>query len=126
AFVAGCPRFGNVPRYACGHSFGGVLTSLFVSAHPQLFERAVLLDPVLFPRRLILLRNLLAPLLRNPMADAARRRRSHWQDADEGTVRMTGRGIFRGWEEESMPAHVLNSLLEEPGQGVLHKCLPER
>ncbi|MDX9687292.1 alpha/beta fold hydrolase [Halopseudomonas formosensis] len=126
AFVAGCPRFGNVPRYACGHSFGGVLTSLFVSAHPQLFERAVLLDPVLFPRRLILLRNLLGPLLRNPMADAARRRRTHWQDAEEAYARLNGRGIFRGWEEEAMRAHVLHALREEPGQGVTLKCLPER
>src|SRR5690606_13655011 len=126
AFVAGCPRFGNVPRYAFGHSFGGVLTSLFLSAHPQLFERAVLLDPELFPRRLLPLRNLLGPQLRTPMADADRRRRTHVQDAEEAYARLKGRGVFRGWEEEAMRAHVLSALREEPGHGVTLTCPPER
>src|SRR5690606_41267246 len=95
----------KVPRAAVGPRSRAFSPSLFFSAHPQLFARAVLLDPVPFPRRLILLRNLLGPLLRNPMADAARRRRTHWQDAEEAYARLNGRGIFRGWEEEAMRAH---------------------
>lgn len=48
AFEAGRGIFGEVPRVAVGHSFGGVLTSLILAHHPRLFARAVLLDPVIF------------------------------------------------------------------------------
>lgn len=50
AFEAGRARFGQAPLFACGHSFGGVLTALMMSARPGLFRRAVLLDPIIFPR----------------------------------------------------------------------------
>ena len=126
AFVAGCPRFGNVPRYACGHSFGGVLTSLIVAAHPALFRRAVLMDPVLFPRSQLLARTLFGRFIRNPMADGARKRRTHWADAEEAYDRLNGRGIFKGWQEAAMRAHIQHALREEPGQGVTLKCQPSR
>ena len=126
ALIAGLARFGKVRRFACGHSFGGVLTSLIVSAHPVLFERAVLLDPVLFPPKLILLRGLLGWAIRNPMADGARKRRSHWQDREEAFARLNGRGIFRGWEEEAMWAHIEHALRDDPDGGVTLKCQPSR
>ena len=47
AFAAGRAVFGAVPCFAVGHSFGGVLTSLMLAQQPQLFQRALLLDPVL-------------------------------------------------------------------------------
>lgn len=126
AFVAGCPQFGNVPRFACGHSFGGVLTSLILAAHPPLFERAVLLDPVLFPQRQILLRSLFGWLLPNPLVDATRKRRTQWQDAEEAFARLSGRGIFKGWEEAALRAYIQHAMQEVPGQGVTLKCLPSR
>lgn len=124
AFTAQCPQFADVPRYACGHSFGGVLTSLILASHPSLFQRAVLMDPVLFPRGQLLLRNLLGKLMRNPMAEGARKRRDQWQDAEDAFNRLNGRGIFKGWEEASMRAHIQHALREEPGQGVTLKCKP--
>lgn len=126
AFVAGCTRFGKVPRYACGHSFGGVLTGLILAAHPPLFERAVLMDPVLFSRGQILTRKLLGWAVKNPMAEGARKRRTQWQDSDDAFTRLNGRGIFRGWEEDGLRAHIEHALREEPGQGVILKCQPSR
>ncbi|MFA5678494.1 MAG: alpha/beta hydrolase [Pseudomonas sp.] len=126
AFVAGCAPFGQVPRYACGHSFGGVLTSLILAAHPSLFERAVLLDPVLFPRSQILLRSLFAWAVKNPMAAGARKRRTQWESREDAFVKLNGRGIFRGWQEDAMRAHIEHALREEPGQGVTLKCQPSR
>lgn len=126
AFVAGCRQFGKVPRYACGHSFGGVLTSLILATHPQLFQRAVLLDPVLFPPGQLRLRALFGRFIRNPMADVARKRRTQWADADEAYARLQGRGIFKGWQEEAMRAHIQHALRDEPGQGVTLKCQASR
>ena len=53
AFAAGTDDFADAPRFALGHSFGGVLTSLMLAQQPQLFRRAVLLDPVLFSPAMI-------------------------------------------------------------------------
>ena len=126
AFVAGCLQFGDVPRYACGHSFGGVLTSLILATHPSLFQRAVLLDPVLFAQRQLRLWALFGRFIRNPLAEAARRRRTHWADAEEAYARLQGRGIFKGWQEAAMRAHIQHALREEPGQGVTLKCQASR
>lgn len=126
AFVAGKAIFGQVPRYALGHSFGGVMTSLILAAHPQLFQRAVLLDPVLFPRREMLKRQLLGFLVSNPLAESTRKRRSQWEDRQTAFDRLQGRGIFRGWEEAGLRAHVEHALRDEPGQGVVLKCAPTR
>lgn len=126
AFVAGKPQFGEVPRYALGHSFGGVLTSLILAAHPQMFRRAVLLDPVLFPEQDMLKRRLLSRLVRNPLAEGTRKRRSEWPDRQTAFDKLQGRGIFQGWEPAALQAHIEHALRDEPGQGVVLKCSPER
>lgn len=128
AFAAGRERFGDVPLYACGHSFGGVLTSLILSAHPGLFARAVLLDPVLFPLRLIQLRTSLSLLgvRRNPMAEGAKARRHHWPDRDTAFGALHQRGIFRGWEESALRAHIAHALRDHQELGVELKCRPSR
>lgn len=128
AFEHGRQRFGEVPRVACGHSFGGVLTSLILAAHPGLFERAVLLDPVLFPMHLIGLRTSLSliGLRRNPMSQAARARRHHWPDRDSAYGALHGRGIFRGWDEAAFRAHIEHALKDHHEQGVELKCRPSR
>lgn len=126
AFVAGKAIFGDVPRYALGHSFGGVLTSLILAAHPQMFRRAVLLDPVLFPEQEMLKRRLLGRFVRNPLVEATRKRRSQWPDRQTAFDKLQGRGIFQGWEDAALHAHVHHALRDEAGQGVVLKCAPTR
>ncbi len=128
AFAVGRNLFGEVPVYACGHSFGGVLTSLMLSAHPDVFGRAVLLDPVLFPLKLIGLRVSLSLLgiRRNPMADGARARRHHWPDREAAYAALHGRGIFRGWEDAAFRAHIDHALKDHAELGVELKCRPTR
>ncbi|WP_339650625.1 alpha/beta hydrolase [Halopseudomonas pelagia] len=128
AFEAGRQRFADVPRFACGHSFGGVLTSLILAAHPGLFERAVLLDPVLFPLSLIQLRTSLSLLgvRRNPMAEGAKARRHHWPDRETAFGALHNRGIFRGWEEPAFRAHIDHALKDHHEHGVELKCRPSR
>jgi pimeloyl-ACP methyl ester carboxylesterase len=130
AFDAGLDRFGDVPRFACGHSFGGVLTSLILSKHPDLFERAVLLDPVIFPPRLILARRLLHLLgvKGHAVSRKARTRRSHWPDRPAAHAALLDRGMFKGWERAAFDAHIEHALRDRPGTGtgVELKCRPER
>ena len=110
AFEAGRGGYGEVPRYACGHSFGGVLSSLILARHPQLFERAALLDPVLFTPAMIgvmALSEVLGLHERRAMAQKARARRSQWPDRAAAYAGLHGRGIFKGWtDEERIVANV--------------------
>ncbi len=128
AFEAGRERFGEVPCYACGHSFGGVLTGLILAARPSLFNRAVLLDPVFFPPGLIALRRSLGMLglHNNPVAKRARLRRDNWPDRAAAHAGLHNRGMFRGWDESAFAAHIAHALREHPERGVELCCRPSR
>lgn len=128
AFEAGRDEYGEVPRYALGHSFGGVLTGLILAARPDMFERAVLLDPVLFSRRMIGVMGAAALVglhRRHALARKAASRRSHWPDREAATASLQGRGIFKGWSDAALQAYV-DHALGECGEGVVLKCRPSR
>lgn len=128
AFEAGRGRYGDVPRLACGHSFGGVLSSLVLARHPGLFTRAVLLDPVLFTPAMIgvmALSETLGLQLRGSLAKKARLRRSQWPDRAAAYAGLRGRGIFKGWTDEALWAYV-EYALKESDDGVELKCRPSR
>ncbi|WP_028693968.1 alpha/beta fold hydrolase [Pseudomonas cremoricolorata] len=128
AFQAGRGEYAQVPRYALGHSFGGVLSGLIVATHPQLFERAVLLDPVLFSRRMIGLMKaarLLGLERRHGLARKAASRRSQWPDRAAALAGLRGRGIFKGWQDEALQAYVEHAL-GDSSEGVVLKCRPSR
>lgn len=128
AFDAGRGEYGDVPRFAVGHSFGGVLTGLILATEPRLFERAVLLDPVLFSRRMIGVMGAAALVglhRRHALARKAATRRSHWPDREAALASLQGRGIFKGWTDASLHAYVEHAIGER-GEGVVLKCRPSR
>ncbi|MFA7894136.1 alpha/beta fold hydrolase [Pseudomonas putida] len=128
AFRAHVAEYGNVPRLAIGHSFGGVLTGLLLASEPQLFERAVLLDPVIFSRRMLFSMKLAAWFGLNRHHALARKtasRRSTWPDRHSAMASLQGRGIFKGWSDAALQAYVLHGIAEGEG-GVMLKCRPSR
>lgn len=129
AFQAGRGIFGEVPRFAVGHSFGGVLTSLILAREPALFQRAVLLDPVLFSPTMIgamSFSSMLGLHRRRTMAQKALGRRARWADRSVAYAGLHGRGIYRGWEEAAFQAFIDHGLrATEDGQVEL-KCRPSR
>ena len=129
AFEAGRGMFGEVPRFALGHSFGGVLTSLILARQPQLFERAVLLDPVLFTPTMMgvmALSELVGLHRRNVMAKKSAARRRHWPDRASAFSLLQGKGIFRGWTDAALQAYVDHALKDAADGGVELKCRPSR
>lgn len=128
AFAEGRKHFAEVPLFAVGHSFGGVLTSLMLAQQPQLFQRAVLLDPVLFTPAMIgvmALSDVVGLSSRNTMASKARKRRHEWPDRAAAHAALHGRGMFRGWNEAAFDAYIANAL-RDSDTGVELKCRPSR
>ncbi|WP_225789060.1 alpha/beta fold hydrolase [Pseudomonas sp. Marseille-P8916] len=128
AFESGRGEYGEVPRMALGHSFGGVLTGLILASEPQLFSRAVLLDPVLFSRRMIGVMGAAALVglhRRHALARKAAPRRSHWPDREAALASLQGRGIFKGWSDAALQAYVEHAI-GDCGEGVVLKCRPSR
>lgn len=111
-----------------GHSFGGVLTGLILASEPQLFARAVLLDPVLFSRRMIGVMGAAALVglhQRHALARKAASRRSHWPDREAALASLKGRGIFKGWADAALRAYVEHAI-GDCGDAVVLKCRPSR
>lgn len=128
AFEAGLADYGAVPRHALGHSFGAVLTCLVLAERPQLFTRAVLLDPVLFTPSMISSLRVLSVLglnRRHSLARKAASRRRHWPDRTAARAALANRGVFKGWCDEALAAYIEHGLKDD-GQGVALKCAPER
>lgn len=128
AFSAANGIFGAVPKYALGHSFGGVLTALELAKHPGLFARAVLLDPVLFSPAMIgvmALSDVVGLYRRNSMASKARSRRRQWPSAQAAFDGLHQRGMFKGWTEAALWAFVEHAL-KPVAAGVELKCRPSR
>lgn len=128
AFAAHRHTFGAVPLFAVGHSFGGVLTTLLLAQAEQLFQRAVLLDPVLFSRGMaasMALVNLLRMGRFVPLARATLRRRRHWPRRAAALQSLQGRGAYRGWIDDALVAFVEHALRDSTDGGVELKCHPE-
>jgi len=122
-------QFGEVRVFAVGHSFGSVLTALMLARAPDAFDRAVMLDPVLFPPAMIglmALSDVIGLYSRNQLASRARRRRHHWRDRKEAADNLRNRGMFHGWHEDALQAYVTHALRDHPGGGVELKCQPAR
>lgn len=128
AFHAGLGEYGDVPRFAVGHSFGGVLTALMLAREPALFRRAVLLDPVVFSRAMIGVMgvaSLFGMHRRHGLARKAASRRNFWPDRQAAHDSLQGRGIFKGWSAQALQAYV-DHAIGDCGEGVVLKCRPSR
>lgn len=126
AFEAHRDRFGAVPVFAAGHSFGGVLTTLIAASPGQPFSKLVLLDPVLFPPAMLFGLQVMERLgmsKHNPLAKGAARRRSTWPDRAAAFDALHSRGAYKGWTDAALQAFVTHGL-RDTADGVGLKCAP--
>lgn len=130
AFKAhGQSLFANVPHFALGHSLGGVLTGLAMGEHSRLFQRAVLLDPVLFSPAMMLgvaMARITGTARLAPLARSARTRRHHWPSRDEAYDQLRHRGIYKTWTNDALRAFVRHAMRDAADGGVELKCQPSR
>lgn len=103
--LAGLDGLGLRGIVGVGHSIGGVLTLMAAVRRPDLFERVVLLDPVLLPPRWLAWLRLArwAGLGgRQPLVQAALRRRRTWPGAQACFDHWRSRQLFARWPDSAV------------------------
>jgi len=103
-----------------GHSFGGTSMLGAASRRPGLFERLVLVDPVVPPPPADIPPERLEHVM--GMAEAARRRRDTWPTRAEARQWWAERSLFAAWRPEALDLYVLDGLRDAQDGGVRLKC----
>jgi len=95
--LADMQQRGEGPFIGAGHSLGGIMTLYAAILRPDLFRGLALIDPVVFPRRMLLMLWAMRQIgqhHRSPIVQGAVRRRDRFASSDEARTRYTGRGVF--------------------------------
>jgi len=105
-----------------GHSLGGTALMLAAIEQPGLFERLVLVDPIVMPSD----PEVRARLSRgNSLADAARRRREVWDSRSQARERWAGKQVFAEWDPRVLDLYVAEGLRDRADGCVELKCPAE-
>lgn len=114
-------RGDGVPLVGVGHSMGAAGLVFAELARPGSFDALVLCEPILpAPGATAADNN------KNPMAEAARRRRFEWPSRVEAAAELRGRGMFADFEERAFAAYIDWALMAVPGHAQVRlKCAPE-
>ncbi len=110
---------GGGPVVGFGHSMGGASLIAAELRRPGLLARAFLFEPIVVPSEWGD-----APGA-NPMATAARRRRSGFASRDEALGRYARRPPLGVWRADALAAYVDHGFADAPGGTVTLKCTPE-
>ena len=116
------------PVVLAGHSMGGTVSLLAAGARPGAVKGLVLLDPVIMPRLVALYA--LAPWTsgalwkKMPIAEAALRRRSVFDNREAVVAAYTGRGAFKTWPEAMLVDYVDGGFIDRDDGKVELACAP--
>ncbi len=107
-----------------GHSFGGTATLAAAARRPALFERLLLVDPVIPPPASAAI----DPARREGaerLARSARERRPRWPSREEVRASWAGKDFFAGWQPLALELYLAEGLRERSDGSVELKCPPE-
>ncbi len=85
---------------AIGHSGGATAIVRCAAEHPGSIRRAVLIDPILFPKPGV------GKMTENPLARGARKRRMVWDSRTSMFLSYRDRSPFKTWREEVLWAYI--------------------
>lgn len=102
-----------------GHSFGGTALCLASLAHPGLFARLVLVDPIIAPDDV----EIAARMGRgNALAEGARRRRNVFDSREQAREGWAGKSFFADWEPRAFELYLAEGLADRSDGRVELKC----
>ncbi len=111
------------PLLGMGHSFGGVLTIKLAAQYPELFERLVLLDPILMPEVMFQMKE--NTTIRNPLAEKTRTRQSVWDNRTQALAYLKTKSAYKTWCEGSLNAFLDFGMTHHGDGRVSLKCPPD-
>jgi len=103
------------PVFSIGHSMGAAAIVLAAARAPHLFRGLILIEPVLVPRRyLVLLRffGMFAPA-QVPMIRTTLQRKHRWSNREEAFAHYRPKGVFRRISDEALWDYVNHCLVDE-------------
>jgi len=101
---------------ASGHSFGGVIATVCAGISPSLFSRMYLFDPIFLPKHMTVgyeLADRLGLMRFHPMVKKTRNRRATFDSKKSVIDAVRGRGVFKGWLEDSFDSYAEHSFVHE-------------
>lgn len=118
----------DVPKFALGHSFGAVLTTLMMARDASLFDGGILMDPVYMPPKMAGPMSFLGKtgLLRfMPLTRQARIRTRSWPSFQAAWDYLHQRGTFKGWQDACLKSYLDHALSTDESGALMLKCPPE-
>jgi len=107
-----------------GHSIGGSSILMASAERPDLFERTVLVDPVILAPN----RGQVASAPDSPgnrLAEGARKRRQVWPSREAAREKWLKKELFAGWVSEAMDLYLAEGLADRSDGQVELKCSGE-
>lgn len=118
----------ELPINVVGHSLGAVVAYLTAARSPELIRRLVMIDPVFLPRPMLWLFSLVRSLGligQFSLVKAARRRKYLFESRQDAAQRfMSGKGMFKTWDQSFIQAYLDSALDFSQTPGRL-RCHPE-
>lgn len=114
-------RGGGAVALGIGHSFGGTSMIGAAARRPALFERLLLVDPVVPPPPQAGVTPENSPVLRR-LVDGARRRRAHWPSRAAARAYCRERSFFAAWRPEAIELYLLDGMRQHADGALELKC----
>lgn len=116
------------PVVGFGHSLGGVVTLLTAARYPELFERIILIDPVIYSSEVLAFQAIMRTSglwQKRPFIRRVRDRQQHWPDRQTALESLRRKGLYRNWDPSALEAFVDHALQAQPDGSRLLACHPE-
>lgn len=116
---------------ALGHSLGALTSFMASRLRPDLISQVIMLDPPMVVGKdafLMYIARMIAPKMvdkRTPAALSAKRR-DHWNSRIEAKEKLTGRGIFKDFDQNCFDDYIQYGLVEDTVRGGVTLSIPKQ
>lgn len=97
-----------------GHSMGGTISVIAALRRPDLFEKLILIDPVIFPKKLLFFTTLLPQSILKkivPIAKKSSKRRDQWDSKNEVYQLWRKKRVFKKFSDDVLKTFVEHAII---------------
>ncbi|RLB85398.1 MAG: hypothetical protein DRH26_18350 [Deltaproteobacteria bacterium] len=116
------------PVIGIGHSIGGYFTYAAAALYPHLFSKLILLDPIIFPLKIVWLSALIRKIGlagRLSLPRMTRGKKFEFNSREEALANYSQKGMFKSWKPEYVQAYVNTAIEKDTATTWELCCNPE-